>query len=299
MKLTIFTPTYNRSKLLERIFISLKEQKCKEFEWLIIDDGSNDDTEEVVQDFIKDCAINIRYIKKENGGKHTAHNMAVENAIGDFFLCLDSDDILAQSAVNRILESVSKLQANDCGFIAYKKDHYGKLLGAPIPEHPERHYGLYGYQKNYGINGEYAMILRTDILRKYLFPIIVGEKFMGECVLYDRLELDGFTFCPLQEIVEICEYQQEGLSQNYYKLLCENPAGYALYYLQRLKLSRDIKEAVMYGIRYNAFQILSRMQKHKKCSYCNWIVIFTWLPGLLAANYYLLVNIIKRERENK
>ena len=287
MKLTIFTPTYNRSKLLERIFISLKEQESKDFEWLIIDDGSSDDTEKVVQNFIKENVIDVMYIKKENGGKHTAHNIAVENSKGEYFLCLDSDDILAQSAVKNILKAVLKLQENDCGLIAYKKDRYGKLLGINLPKKPKEHYGLYGYQRNYGTNGEFAMIFRTDILRKHLFPVIVGERFMTECVLYDQLELAGFSLCPLHKTVEICEYQQDGLSQNTYKLLCENPAGYTIYYYQRLKLSKSIKEAMEYGVRYNAFQILARRKKHEKISFCNWAVVFTWLPGVIGAYYYL------------
>ncbi len=102
MMLTIFTPTYNRAKLLNDIFNSLEKQSCFDFEWLIIDDGSSDNTESVVMNFFHSSSFPIRYIKKKNGGKHTAYNLALENARGKLFFCLDSDDYLPSNAVEKI-----------------------------------------------------------------------------------------------------------------------------------------------------------------------------------------------------
>ena len=108
MLLTIFTPTYNRANKLENVYNSLKNQISSEYEWLIVDDGSIDNTKKIVEKFINDSLLNVRYIKKDNGGKHTAHNLAVDEAKGKYFMCLDSDDFLKENTINE-LKNFSKL----------------------------------------------------------------------------------------------------------------------------------------------------------------------------------------------
>lgn len=106
MLLTIFTPTYNRANKLENVYNSLKNQISSEYEWLIVDDGSIDNTKKIVEKFINDSLLNVRYIKKDNGGKHTAHNLAVDEAKGKYFMCLDSDDFLKENTINSLLEKL-------------------------------------------------------------------------------------------------------------------------------------------------------------------------------------------------
>lgn len=291
IKLTIFTPTYNRENLLQRVFKSLKIQKNKDFEWLIVDDGSTDNTEEIVKGMIEDGSINIRYIKKKNGGKHTAHNIAVKNAKAAYFMCLDSDDLLSEGAVEKIIHYMQNIQKKDCGIIAHKKDMMGNDLGHNLPMLITKHMGLYGYQKKYVTTGEFVLVFRTDILREHLFPVISGEKFMTESVLYDKLELNGFSLCPVDDVFQICEYQSNGLSQNTYKLLCNNPAGYTLYYYQRIKLSADFKDKVRYSIRFNAFKSLAKRIGHESVRFLNWSVILTLLPGKIGSYYYLVKQV--------
>lgn len=298
MKLTIFTPTYNRANLLNRVYNSLLRQKCRMFEWLIIDDGSTDNTCTVVNDFISEGLIDIRYIKKENGGKHTAHNLAVKEAKGELFICLDSDDMLSDTAVSIILQSVPTLQKNDCGFIGYKEDQNGKLLSSSFPMHLPEHLGLYSYQKNYSLRGEFTLVFRTNILKQYLFPVINEEKFIGECVLYDKLELNGFTLCPLLKSLEKCEYQTDGLSNNFYKLLCNNPAGFATFYFQRIQLSKSFTERIIYGIKYNAFYTLSKRKAHKCIKQLTLLILLTRIPGIIGSYYYLVKSNIKDKKGN-
>ena len=102
MLLTVFTPTFNRAHTIARTFNSLKQQTFKNFEWLIVDDGSTDSTEKVVEGFIESSDLNIRYIKKENGGKHTAYNLALEQAAGELFFVVDSDDWLPDNSLSDI-----------------------------------------------------------------------------------------------------------------------------------------------------------------------------------------------------
>lgn len=298
MKITIFTPTYNRANLLKRVYKSLLRQKCRAFEWLIIDDGSTDNTFAVVNNFISESLIDIRYIKKENGGKHTAHNLAVKEAKGELFMCLDSDDMLSESAASIILQSVQNLQTNDCGFIGYKEDQNGKLLSDSFPMHLVEHLGLYGYQKHYGLRGEFTLVFRTDILKQYLFPVISEEKFIGECVLYDKLELKGYTLCPLRKTLEKCEYQTDGLSNNFYKLLCDNPVGFATFYFQRIQLSKSFTERIKCGIKYNAFYTLSKRKGHKCIEQLTLLILLTRIPGIIGSYYYLVKSNIRDKKGN-
>ena len=126
MLLSIFTPTYNRRNKLEQLYRSLKNQIDDECEWIIVDDGSTDATEKVILQFCNESVCNIRYIKKENGGKHTAHNLAVDFAKGDYFMCLDSDDFLQDQAIAKLLKFINTCENNE-GIIAYKCDQSGKF----------------------------------------------------------------------------------------------------------------------------------------------------------------------------
>ena len=100
MKYTIFTPLYNRANLISRVYESLKRQKIKDFEWIVVDDGSTDGADIIISEWPKsEKDFSIRYFYKENGGKHTAINMALSHARGDFFLICDSDDYFMDNAL--------------------------------------------------------------------------------------------------------------------------------------------------------------------------------------------------------
>lgn len=290
MMLTIFTPTYNRAKLIERVYNSLVRQTKRDFEWLVIDDGSLDDTEQVIERLIKENKIKIKYIKKKNGGKHTAHNEALKYAEGDYFVCLDSDDILADSAIERIVRHLDCLREHDCGFIAYKSNFQGNLLSEEFSIKSDKHWGLVQLSQRYGVCGEFAFVFKTDVIKKYPYPVIEEEHFVGECVLYDKLEIQGYTWCPLAEVIEFCEYQEEGLSNNFYKLLYDNPVGYALYHAQRIELVHSLMGKIRHGISYNAFYRIARIKKHPVTREVNFITTSTWILGQLGAVYYFIKN---------
>ena len=285
MKLTIFTPSYNRSSLLPRLYRSLLQQVPAGFEWLIVDDGSTDDTQAVVDAMAAEKRIAIRYIKKKNGGKHTAHNLAVEQAAGQWFFCVDSDDWLAPGAISHIFSAIERTGPESVGFVGYKADQMGRSLCAALPE-DRNGYGLYSLMRRMGGKGEYALLFRTDILKQYHFPEISGERFVTESVLYDRLELEGYTVCPLDAVLEICEYQPDGLSSNPYRLLLRNPGGYQIYHAQRIDLVPSFGERLRHCISYQAFRRMSGRRgddyrgRHRILTAC------AWLPGQLGAIYY-------------
>ena len=285
MKFTIFTPTYNRARLLLRVYKSLIKQKDRDFEWIIVDDGSTDDTEQVVSSFMAEHELNIRYIKKINGGKHTAHNLAVKNAAGEWFMCLDSDDMLVDNAIEILRKNLECMYPSDCGIIGGKVTLDGKRLSGQITQ-TGAHYGLYGYCHSCGGYGEYALLFKSDILRNYLFPEISGEYFMGENVVYDGLELDGYTMAVTNEIIQLCEYQEEGLTSKIYQSLFKNPTAYQIYHMQRIDLVISIKERIRHAIQYQTFRRISKKKYYQYRGKHQLLVFLSYIPGIMGEIYY-------------
>lgn len=252
MKLTIFTPAYNRAATLPRLYRSLQYQTCHDFEWLVVDDGSTDHTPELMASLAGEQAFPVRYIRKENGGKHTAHNLALELARGEWFLCVDSDDYLAEQAVEHILD-----QAADSvpGLVAYKADIRGKRLCGEFPRGLER-VKLHALAMDHGCGGEFTLVFRTDFAKKYPFPVFPGERFMGESVIYDRMDRDG-EFALLPEVITICEYQPDGYSSNFNRLMKQSPTGFCLYFLQRIDLQRSWVSRLVCAGKYWCFRYIS------------------------------------------
>ena len=284
MKLTVFTPAYNRANLLPRLFESVKKQKCRDFEWLIVDDGSSDDTGAVVGDFIKASDITVRYIYQENAGKPSAFNNAVKNAKGDLFFCVDSDDILADDAVETICGSWKENQDSISGIIGLKSDFSGKLLCGRIPDKLKKS-SLYSLVNKYGCSGEFSLVFRTDILRNNPFPVISGEKFITECVLYDRLDMK-YEMVLSDKVLTGCEYQQGGLSDNTYTVQVNNPVGYKLYYMQRLDMALSFRERFGYALRYNAFGYLGKTHEYDYAGKHKGLVRALKPFGFLLSFYY-------------
>lgn len=284
MKLTIFTPTYNRAALLPRLYESLLSQTRGDFEWLIVDDGSVDDTETAVKQFAAEGKVTVRYMKKENGGKHTAHNLALNYARGEWFFCVDSDDQLAPKAVERILASLECVPPEVTGLAGYKVDVKGRLLCALLAE-DMRPCGLFSLMHR-GAKGEYALLFRTEVLKRYPYPEIKGERFVTESVLYDRLELAGHTVCPVDGVLQICEYQPDGLSSDTYRLMAQNPTGYQIYHAQRIDLALSWKERIGHCTRYQAFRAMSKNKENDYQGRYRLLAALMRLPGLAGAYYY-------------
>ena len=134
--ITIFTPTYNREKELNNLYKSLLKQDFKDFEWLIVDDGSSDNTKDFIDSIKKDKKIKVNYIYKENGGKQSAYNVGLDNAKGDIFLCIDSDDILTNNALKKINSDFTNIKDNKIAGIIYLNNYINKkkeLVGTPFP----------------------------------------------------------------------------------------------------------------------------------------------------------------------
>ena len=182
--LTIFTPTYNRGDILENAYKSLKKQTNQDFIWLIVDDGSIDKTEDIVEKWIEENTIEIRYIKKENGGKHTAYNVACDNADTELIMiALDSDDYLCEDAVG-ISGIVTLCDNGDHTKPVYDKYKIDKS-------------GICSLQKAFAENlflGEARFTFKTEYAKKYKYPVIEGEKFFTEGYIYYQMDVHLYFF---------------------------------------------------------------------------------------------------------
>ena len=236
MRLTVFTPTYNRRDLLIRAYRSLTRQTLKDFEWLIVDDGSTDATDDLVKEWMDEGLITIRYYYKENGGKMRAHNMGVSKAGAPLFLCLDSDDMLVDTAVFDLLSSYDTVKGEVIdgkrvgGIVAHKGRSKTELLsGVGFPKCDfSTLYGLYLK----GFKGETTLMYETDILRQFYFPEIDGEKYVPEDYVYDKID-NVCTLGVLDKIVTVCEIVEEGYTDSVKALRRNNPKAWYLYYEQR------------------------------------------------------------------
>lgn len=251
MMLSVFTPSYNRADSLPRLYHSLLVQTRLDFEWLIIDDGSTDQTADIVATFTGEGRFPVRYLQKENGGKHTAHNLALQEARGEWFLCVDSDDLLAPTAVADLLDAI---QPDINGIISYKADFSGKYLCSKFPSDlkTEKFYHL---SMVHGCNGEYTLVFPTSFARKFPFPVFEGERFVGESVIYDQMDTMGYMLL-LPKVITLCEYQNDGLSNHYYSLMKENPCGFCLYFLQRIDLQQRFFQRLICAGKYHCFRLI-------------------------------------------
>ena len=227
--LTIFTPTYNRCHTLKRLYESLSRQTDMNFEWLVVDDGSTDDTETLFRG-IERKFFPVRYYKKENGGKHRAINYGVPLAHGEWFLIVDSDDFLADNAVETIARRTATIE-NDpkfCAVVGNKVNFDRQVVGTPC-NYEILDTDFLSYRNRYHITGDRAEVVRTSVMREFPFPEFEGENFCTEDVVWNRMA-QKYIARHVNDNIYVCEYQPDGLSANTKSLYIKNSRGLTLYY---------------------------------------------------------------------
>ena len=253
MKFTVFTPTFNRKELLEKLYKSLQKQTFKDFEWLIVDDGSTDGTKEKVEEFLSEKKLEIKYYFKENGGKQRAYNFATEKANGELFICLDSDDEYVENGLEIILKYWKKYEKNsDIAGMGYLSTYPNReIIGSSFPEKEMISTQFEIYNK-YGVKGDKGLMFRTEIIKKYKFPVFEDEKFITEAVVYNRI-CEKYKMVYVNEKIEIKEYQEDGLTAKYNNLLLRNPKGQALYHNEINSQKLSFKQKVLNNAVYYKF----------------------------------------------
>lgn len=264
VKLTIFTPAYNRAHTLPRTYESLLKQECKDFIWLIVDDGSTDNTADIVSEWKKKKnGFEIQYIYKENGGMHTAHNAAYENIHTELNVCIDSDDCIADNAVRLILEKWEEVRDKGyAGIIGLDADFEGNIIGCGFPREMKET-TVIGYY-NSGGKGDKKMVYRTDIINQYPpYPVFEGEKYVALSYKY-RLIDQSYKMAVLDEILCNVEYQEEGSSMNMYKQYLRNPKGFAFWRKVTMQYPVSKKRQIIDCIHYCSSSFIAKNKEYIK-----------------------------------
>ena len=258
--LTVFTPAYNRAHTLPRTYQSLLAQDCKDFVWLIIDDGSTDNTAELVRGWqSKDNGFEIRYLYKENGGMHTAHNTAYENIDTELNVCIDSDDCLAAGAVGKILSKWAEVRDRGyAGLIGLDADLDGKLIGKGFPK-GLLETTLTGYYAAGG-SGDKKLIYRTDVINQYPpYPVFEGEKYVALAYKYRLIDQD-YKLSVLDEVLCNVDYQPDGSSNTMWRQYLKNPKGFAFWRKVCMQYPTSKKRLIIDCIHYCSSSILANNQ---------------------------------------
>lgn len=289
---TVFTPTYNRAYILGDLYHSLQRQTCMDFEWLIVDDGSADDTKALVASWQEEKnPFPIRYVYQENGGKCRAINRGLKEADGRLFFTVDSDDYLTDDAIEKVIRWDGELPRDGhfCGYVGNR--------GITPTQTPNRLFpGGYldgtALDRYDQVDGERAFVFYTEIHRKYLYPEFPGEKFLTEAVTWDLMAHDGYKMRFYNDIIWIWEYKDDGLTRAGYRVFLENPQGTGLFFRQKaefLHYSLWNKLTLWYGYATDA---MDRCTDEQIASYIGMpkalVPPCRWLHGL--------VQILKKKR---
>ena len=258
--LTIFTPAYNRAHTITRTYESLCRQTCKDFEWLVIDDGSTDNTCRLVEKWIEEDIIPIRYIYQHNQGMHGAHNTAYKNIETELNTCIDSDDYMPDDAVEKIC-SFWKEHGSDryAGIIGLDITENGKVIGSSFPKGLKE--TALGDFYSRGGSGDKKLVYRTSVIRQYPeYPIFEGERYVGLAYKYMLIDQD-YKLLTLNEPLVVVEYQEDGSSVNMYRQYWNNPKGFAFFRKTEMVTTKSVKRRFMVCIHYVSSSFIAK-NKH-------------------------------------
>lgn len=251
--ITIFTPAYNRKKELSVLYNSLLLQDYNNFEWVIVDDGSVDDTENLILDLKNENKINIVYFKQENRGKSKAVNQGIKLAKGDLFLCIDSDDYFLPNVLSMINKEYENIKNDDSiaglGFLHYKVNTE-EVIGTKFPNENmvDTYFNIYNLYK---VKGDKQLMFKTKIMKEFLFPEIEGEKFVPEALVFNRIS-QKYKMKFINKAIVYKDYLESGYSNNYFKLAKNNPKGQVLYYKELYELQPTLYNVAAYNM-YSIF----------------------------------------------
>ena len=278
--LTIFTPTYNRAYSLHLCYESLCRQTSKDFCWLVIDDGSTDNTRELVEGWKKEDKIPITYFYQENQGMHGAHNAAYRLIETELNTCIDSDDFMPDDAVEIIINFWQQNKSDDvAGFVGLDVDFNGKLIGTAFPKGLTRTTitGFYAH----GGRGDKKLVYRTDIITRYPeYPLFEGEKYGPMGVKIQLIDQD-YELLTLNEPLSCVNYQSDGSTMNMYRQYIHNPKGFAYSRKQSMVLAPTAQRRFMEAIHYVSSSIMLRNRRFIQESPRPWLVISAIPFGIL------------------
>lgn len=295
--ITIFTPTYNRAHLLPNLYESLKSQNYKNFEWLIVDDGSTDDTEALVKEWKGEKKIEIRYYFKRNGGKHSAINFGVNKANSNIFFFLDSDDLLTQKSLEFINQNWKKVESEQfCGITGLSQYKDGTIIGDRFL-HEDWEVSFADIYLKYGLKGDKAVCFKTDILKQYTFPEKENIRFVFEAVVWHEMA-KKYDVLALNETLQIVQYQSTGISNSSYKKWYAQSLAFSYYHLIANKtypFKKYLKPYLWNFIHLAINSLLSKTSYFKQLDFRYKLIYLIFYPRA----YYSYIRIKKLLKDDK
>ncbi len=248
--ITVLTPTFNRAATIERLYNSLESTLATNFEWLVIDDGSADDTAKRIRDLQKNASFPVRYQWQTNGGKHMAINAGVEAAKGDWVFIVDSDDAVTPDSLAQIEGAINQDVGSEHVGICFRKELFsGEWVGREQARCPDRPLVMSPTEAGHFFQGDLAYVFRRDVLAELPFPKIEGEKFVPELYIWNQVADRGaILFYPNVSIYR-CDYLDDGYSRNFKRNLRRNPRGFRLFYVSQIRRERTWFRKVKVAVR--------------------------------------------------
>lgn len=274
--LTVFTPVYNRAYIIEQLYRSLCRQSDKDFEWLVVDDGSTDCIDKLMARFIDEEEICIRYIRQQNGGKHSAINRGVKEAKGEFFFIVDSDDHITEDAITWIRQSSSAIAADNrfAGLSGVRIHPNGSRIGGG-EDFGTIDANAIDIRYKHGVRGDLAEVYKTEVLRQYPFPIFEGERFCPEAMVWNRIA-DKYILRYCHKGIYVCEYLVDGLTAKITRLRRNSPQASMTYYCELYHRPVPLPLKLKSAINFWRFAETSNVARYRMFGPLS---LLCWLPG--------------------
>jgi glycosyltransferase involved in cell wall biosynthesis len=268
--ITVFTPTYNRAALLPRLYESLCAQSHRDFEWVIVDDGSVDKSEEIIKEWVAAGLLTIRYFKQKNGGKHRAINQGLRMAIGELFFIVDSDDFLPKNALSNVIKQFSTVSGDTtvAGVAGRRMYDTGAIVGNSTFTKVLSNSIKIRYEHR--VTGDLVEVFRTAVLKQFLFPEFPNEKFCPEALVWNRIA-QQYKLLFFNEGIYVTEYLVGGLTSNIVRIRMQSPLSSMLCYSELSHCDIPILQKMKAVINFWRFSFntteLSLFQKFSKVNF--------------------------------
>lgn len=259
--LTVFTPSYNRAYTLHLCYESLKKQTNRDFTWLIIDDGSTDNTKDLVENWILENQIPICYYYQENQGMHGAHNTAYKLIETELNVCIDSDDYMPEDGVDKIVSFWRKNGSKEyAGIIGLDAKTNGEIIGTKMPDNIKKttYSNLYGIHK---VKGDKKLVYRTELTKKVPpYPVFPGEKYCPLSYKYILIDQE-LPLLVMNEVLCHVEYLEDGSSMNIINQYKKNPHGFSFFRKVAMRFAPTIRDRFRESIHYVSSNLMIRNNK--------------------------------------
>lgn len=249
--ISVLTTTFNRAHTLRRLFDSLTIQGDKNFEWVVVDDGSSDGTDRLLDDFAREGCISMVVVKQANAGKHLAINTGVQSTSGDWILIVDSDDMLTPEAISKVYEGIDVAQDKSLLGLCFRRGDLGRrIIGVEVFAEEGAFSYMHTTEAAHFYQGDLAYVFKKQAMLEHPFPAFEKENFVPELLIWNQIADAGKVACFHRDIIYLCEYLADGYSKNFSVNFRRNPKGFGAFYKQQFfreyTMIRKLKNAVRY-----------------------------------------------------